>query len=142
MIFHDYKIFFPAKYIHRSREDGGPLHSDTASDTTRLWTPTKTTFRFFHHKNAKYVWNSELGTYARLCSFDRGHKLTEFSTDSAERLSDDRQSALRLLYGPNTIDVEVKSYIKLLFQEVLNPFYIFQVQIHKPYLCRLVQKAM
>jgi hypothetical protein len=33
----------------------------------------------------------------------------------------------RLLYGPNTIDVEVKSYFRLLFQEVLNPFYIFQI---------------
>ncbi len=101
-------IFFLAKYIHRSRHDGAPLNNDTASDTTRLWTPTKTTFRFFHHKNAKYVWNSELGTFARLSSFDRGHKLTEFSTDLAERLSDDRQLALRLLYGPNTIDVEVR----------------------------------
>jgi hypothetical protein len=37
--------------------------------------------------------------------------------------------ALQLLYGPNVINVEVKSYVRLLFQEVLNPFYIFQVAI-------------
>ncbi|CAG0885909.1 unnamed protein product [Cyprideis torosa] len=31
------------------------------------------------------------------------------------------------VYGPNTIDVEIKSYFSLLISECLNPFYIFQV---------------
>ncbi|KAJ7306345.1 hypothetical protein JRQ81_009687 [Phrynocephalus forsythii] len=33
----------------------------------------------------------------------------------------------RKLYGPNLIDVPVKSYIQLLRDEILNPFYIFQI---------------
>uniref|UniRef100_A0A673BBF9 ATPase cation transporting 13A2 n=1 Tax=Sphaeramia orbicularis TaxID=375764 RepID=A0A673BBF9_9TELE len=33
----------------------------------------------------------------------------------------------RRIYGPNLIDVPVKSYMRLLFEEVLNPFYVFQV---------------
>lgn len=33
----------------------------------------------------------------------------------------------QMLYGPNNIDVEVKSYFKLLFEEVLNAFYVFQI---------------
>ena len=31
------------------------------------------------------------------------------------------------LYGDNIIEIQVKSYMKLLVQEILNPFYIFQV---------------
>uniref|UniRef100_A0A8C8RTU3 ATPase cation transporting 13A2 n=1 Tax=Pelusios castaneus TaxID=367368 RepID=A0A8C8RTU3_9SAUR len=34
---------------------------------------------------------------------------------------------LRKIYGPNLIDVPVKSYLQLLVDEVLNPFYIFQI---------------
>ncbi|KFZ61370.1 putative cation-transporting ATPase 13A2, partial [Podiceps cristatus] len=33
----------------------------------------------------------------------------------------------RKIYGQNLIEVPVKSYVKLLVEEVLNPFYIFQV---------------
>ncbi|PKU28092.1 hypothetical protein llap_21604 [Limosa lapponica baueri] len=35
--------------------------------------------------------------------------------------------AARKIYGPNLIEVPVKSYARLLVEEVLNPFYIFQV---------------
>jgi magnesium-transporting ATPase (P-type) len=31
------------------------------------------------------------------------------------------------LYGYNTIAVDVKSYWRLLFDEVLNPFYLFEI---------------
>ena len=33
----------------------------------------------------------------------------------------------QVLHGPNSIDVEVKPYVQILFEEVLNPFYIFQI---------------
>uniref|UniRef100_A0A8C2Z5P3 ATPase cation transporting 13A2 n=1 Tax=Cyclopterus lumpus TaxID=8103 RepID=A0A8C2Z5P3_CYCLU len=39
----------------------------------------------------------------------------------------DVTSFRRRMYGPNLIDVPVKPYVKLLFEEVLNPFYVFQV---------------
>uniref|UniRef100_A0A663NEC9 Polyamine-transporting ATPase 13A2 n=1 Tax=Athene cunicularia TaxID=194338 RepID=A0A663NEC9_ATHCN len=38
-----------------------------------------------------------------------------------------QQTSLRKIYGPNLIEVPVKSYARLLVEEVLNPFYIFQV---------------
>ena len=33
----------------------------------------------------------------------------------------------RNLFGENSIEIEVKSYLKLFIEEVLNPFYIFQI---------------
>uniref|UniRef100_A0A8C0EQB6 Polyamine-transporting ATPase 13A2 n=1 Tax=Bubo bubo TaxID=30461 RepID=A0A8C0EQB6_BUBBB len=38
-----------------------------------------------------------------------------------------QQTPPQKIYGPNLIEVPVKSYARLLVEEVLNPFYIFQV---------------
>ncbi len=59
------------KYVHRSDPSGNPLLVDSANDTTRLWTPSQNTFRFFFHKNAKYVWNSQEETFTRLHGYDK-----------------------------------------------------------------------
>ena len=120
-------LLSPAAYILRSGVDGQPLSNEDADDRTRLWTPAKTTFRFFVHRNIKYVFHARAETFARLHGYDRGEKLHRFRAELAAGLSESLQSSLRLLYGPNTIDVDVKSYVRLLFQEVLNPFYIFQI---------------
>ena len=50
-----------------------------------------------------------------------------FSSKFSYGLNDEAQTARKLLYGQNSIDVEVKSYLRLLFEEVLNAFYIFQI---------------
>ncbi|NXC91647.1 AT132 ATPase, partial [Cercotrichas coryphoeus] len=42
-------------------------------------------------------------------------------------LHQQEHSARRKIYGPNLIEVPVKSYARLLVEEVLNPFYMFQV---------------
>ena len=42
-------------------------------------------------------------------------------------LTREMQSMRQVIYGPNSIDVEVKPYLQLLFEEVLNAFYIFQI---------------
>ncbi|KAL2296690.1 hypothetical protein Nmel_016026, partial [Mimus melanotis] len=42
-------------------------------------------------------------------------------------LHQQEHSTRRKIYGPNLIEVPVKSYARLLVEEVLNPFYMFQV---------------
>uniref|UniRef100_A0AAY4EH67 Cation-transporting ATPase n=1 Tax=Denticeps clupeoides TaxID=299321 RepID=A0AAY4EH67_9TELE len=42
-------------------------------------------------------------------------------------LSREEQARRKKIFGQNLIDVPVKSYLQLLFEEVLNPFYFFQV---------------
>lgn len=42
-------------------------------------------------------------------------------------LSKEEQYYRRLIYGPNRISIPLKSVLTLLFLEVLNPFYCFQV---------------
>ena len=44
-------------------------------------------------------------------------------------------SARQQLYGPNTVTVEVPSYFTLLLEEVLHPFYMFQLCSITLWLC-------
>ncbi|XP_078614981.1 polyamine-transporting ATPase 13A3-like isoform X1 [Branchiostoma floridae x Branchiostoma japonicum] len=95
-------------------------------DTRSNCQPERQNLRYFIHHCLKYVWNAEKQTFEKLRSLGSGMPCSLFytlrhglsSTDHANRQS---------LYGDNVITVEVKPYIKLLFYEVLNPFYIFQL---------------
>ncbi|MBN3290527.1 AT134 ATPase, partial [Polypterus senegalus] len=39
----------------------------------------------------------------------------------------DRMESMRLIVGPNSIEIQISPIWKLLFKEILNPFYVFQV---------------
>ncbi|XP_021950610.1 probable cation-transporting ATPase 13A3 isoform X2 [Folsomia candida] len=80
--------------------------------------------RLFTCKKLRYLWDEQYGAFCKLPGFDcaNTHQLHESSG-----LSIFQQCQRRLIYGNNEIKVEVKSIVKLLFLEVLNPFYVFQI---------------
>ena len=87
-------------------------------DTSRLITSTKLSVRYFVYRHARYIWNSREGSYVRLYGLDKGHSITKFTTDYIYGLTRQEQMAKQTLYGTNSVDVEVKSYITLFVQEV------------------------
>ena len=58
---------------------------------------------------------------------DKNTPLHLFSSEFSQGLTSEKQSMKQVLHGPNSIEVEVKPYVKLLFEEVLNAFYVFQI---------------
>ena len=52
-----------------------------------------------------------------------------------EGIPSTKVSARQQLYGPNTVTVEVPSYLTLLLEEVLHPFYMFQLCSVTLWLC-------
>ncbi|EDQ89259.1 uncharacterized protein MONBRDRAFT_25515 [Monosiga brevicollis MX1] len=82
----------------------------------------------FHHRHVRYVWCAENEQFERVCGLDVA---TPTSKLLAYAHNQEQQSSTRpsLIYrhGANTVDVEVKSYMTLLFEEILSPFYIFQI---------------
>ena len=58
---------------------------------------------------------------------DKNTPLHLFSSEFSQGLTTEKQLMKQVLHGPNSIEVEVKPYIKLLFEEVLNAFYVFQI---------------
>uniref|UniRef100_A0A674KEN4 ATPase cation transporting 13A2 n=1 Tax=Terrapene triunguis TaxID=2587831 RepID=A0A674KEN4_9SAUR len=101
----------------------GVLDEDDSRDTVRLHRKEEVTsslllpknvVRYYLFEGSRYVWIERRQAY---CKVRYGiHPLVWKNF-----------SFLRKVYGPNLIDVPVKSYLRLLVDEVLNPFYIFQV---------------
>jgi len=82
--------------------------------------------RYFDNKKIRYVWYENEGNFIRLQGFDKNVTFDELQR-MTNGLSRAEQESRQKLYGDNAIHVEVLPYTKILFQEVLGPFYIFQV---------------
>ena len=81
-------------------------------------------FRYFVFRHARYVINE--GLTQKQTGYDVGYtceQIYQIAANGTLPSSDDRAKQ----YGPNLIDVPVKSYLQLFIEEVLNPFYIFQL---------------
>ncbi|XP_071480612.1 polyamine-transporting ATPase 13A3-like [Diadema antillarum] len=84
-------------------------------------------FLYFRFQKVKYIWDPKEETFFKLRGLDRYttaddlYRRAHLGLDSKER--SERQS----VYGINKIKINVKSIPLLLIQEVLNPFYIFQI---------------
>ena len=77
---------------------------------------------YFDHRASVHPWPNWTGVlHADEIAFVFGEPL-----DPEKGYTAEEQALRQQLYGLNSIDVEVQSYGKLLVEEVLNPFYIFQ----------------
>lgn len=83
------------------------------------------TARIFNCKQLRYAWNSQTQTFDKIQGLDVDVLNTYFHQQKG--LNAQEQIARRLVYGPNEITVPYKDVKTLLFLEVLNPFYVFQI---------------
>ncbi|NWY49052.1 AT132 ATPase, partial [Sylvia atricapilla] len=86
----------------------------------------KNTLRYYLFQGMRYVWLERQQAFCRVSVLDEGWTCAELHLCRAG-LDQQEHGARRKIYGPNLIEVPVKSYARLLVEEVLNPFYIFQV---------------
>lgn len=91
------------------------LHSRTAVESIRI----------FKCKQLRYVWDEHAKAFNKLRGLDSD--VPSIVLHQNEGLTEAEQYARRLVYGPNTIYIPLKSVMTLLFLEALNPFYVFQV---------------
>uniref|UniRef100_A0A452GX96 Uncharacterized protein n=1 Tax=Gopherus agassizii TaxID=38772 RepID=A0A452GX96_9SAUR len=103
----------------------GVLDNDDSRDTVRLHRKEeKNIVRYYLFEGSRYVWIERRQAFCKV-----RYGIHPLGWKNFSLLCSDCSSAfsLRKVYGPNLIDVPVKSYLRLLVDEVLNPFYIFQV---------------
>uniref|UniRef100_H2SUA1 ATPase cation transporting 13A2 n=1 Tax=Takifugu rubripes TaxID=31033 RepID=H2SUA1_TAKRU len=86
----------------------------------------KTLLRYYLFEGIRYVWLSKRGTFCRVSVLSEDWTCKDLY-GFQKGLSHLEQKFRKCIYGPNLIDVPVKSCASLLFEEVLNPFYIFQL---------------
>lgn len=82
--------------------------------------------RYFENKKIRYVWYDDDNNFIKLRGFDKNMTFNGLQKMTGG-LSKEDQARRRRLFGENAINIEVLPYMKILFQEVLGPFYIFQV---------------
>lgn len=80
---------------------------------------------YFDNKKVRYIWDSTLKIFVKLRGLDKNVPCSFFHHQTGLSALD--QVYRRILYDDNNIVVHVQSIIHILFQEVLEPFYIFQV---------------
>lgn len=76
-------------------------------------------------KQLRYVWDAQSQSFVKLTGLDVDIPSKYFH--HVQGLSSHEQFARRLVYGLNEITVPYKGVVTLLFLEVLNPFYVFQI---------------
>ncbi|CAH1775580.1 unnamed protein product [Owenia fusiformis] len=117
-----------SQYVYSG--DSGDLESsdDELNDTTALTRNNRTTksIRYFDHKCVRYIWDPCKNEFAPLPGLDRDVKCLDFHNEY-KGMSSRVQNQLRKVYDKNSIDIEVKPIFKLFIEEVMNPFYIFQI---------------
>lgn len=105
---------------------GGEMEANETRDTVRLHNKEKLLLRYYVFEGLRYVWMAKKGAFCRVGILNEDWTCADLYR-FIEGLSSLEQSARRKVYGTNLIDVPVKSYLQLLVEEVLNPFYLFQV---------------
>lgn len=120
------------KVLTEEMEEGswemlGESDDNESRDTVQLYQEgQKTVLRYYLFEGLRYVWQDRRGSFVRVSILNEDWTCKDLH-DFKKGLSPQEQIFRRRVYGSNLIDVPVKSCIQLLFEEVLNPFYIFQL---------------
>uniref|UniRef100_UPI0037E924A7 polyamine-transporting ATPase 13A2 isoform X1 n=2 Tax=Semicossyphus pulcher TaxID=241346 RepID=UPI0037E924A7 len=104
----------------------GDLEETEWKDTVQLYKEEKTLLRYYLFEGLRYIWLDRKGAFCRVSVLNEDWTCKDLY-GFQKGLSHLEQSFRRCMFGPNLIDVPVKPYMKLLFEEVLNPFYVFQL---------------
>ncbi|KAF1519888.1 Cation-transporting ATPase 13A2, partial [Eudyptes sclateri] len=99
---------------------------EESRDTIRLHEKEENILRYYLFEGMRYIWIERRQAYCKVSTLDEGWTCADLHLSQAGLDQQDHDTR-RKIYGPNLIEVPVKSYARLLVEEVLNPFYIFQV---------------
>ncbi|XP_077564177.1 polyamine-transporting ATPase 13A3-like [Haemaphysalis longicornis] len=80
---------------------------------------------YFENKKIRYIWDSDIKTFTRLRGLDGNVPCSYFHRQKG--ISQEEQLVRRVLFGDNNISVQVQSVFRIFFQEVLEPFIVFQL---------------
>ncbi|KAM7083750.1 polyamine-transporting ATPase 13A2 isoform 1-T1 [Ciconia maguari] len=105
----------------------GVSDEEESRDTIQLHEKEeKNVLRYYLFEGMRYIWIERRQAYCKVSVLDEGWTCADLHLCQAG-LNQQDHNTRRKIYGLNLIEVPVKSYARLLVEEVLNPFYIFQV---------------
>ncbi|CAK6440663.1 unnamed protein product [Pipistrellus nathusii] len=115
----------------RSQAAVGAVPEEAWRDTARLHgseealSGQQRLLRYYLFRGQRYVWIETQQAFCHVSLLDHGRTCDHIHR-SRSGLGLQDQTARKAIYGPNVISVPVKSYLQLLVDEALNPYYGFQ----------------
>uniref|UniRef100_A0A8C5XNS7 Polyamine-transporting ATPase 13A2 n=1 Tax=Microcebus murinus TaxID=30608 RepID=A0A8C5XNS7_MICMU len=111
----------------RSQVAVGAVPDGTWKDTTQLQgqEEAKRVLRYYLLQGQRYIWIETQQAFHQVSLLDHGRTCDDIH-GSHSGLSLQEQTVRKAVYGPNVISIPVKSYLQLLVDEALNPYYGFQ----------------
>ncbi|XP_073482483.1 probable cation-transporting ATPase 13A5 isoform X3 [Aquarana catesbeiana] len=97
---------------------------DTSQENSKLH---EQKVRCIRVQKTRYVWNTLEARFQKAGVLEENLSCSDIHKKYGMGLSSEEQNARQQFCGPNTIEVEIVPIWKLLFKEVLNPFYCFEV---------------
>ncbi|NP_001366550.1 polyamine-transporting ATPase 13A2 isoform 5 [Mus musculus] len=110
----------------RSQAAVGVTPEGTWQDTSELHRQEEAqVLRYYVLQGQRYVWMETQQAFCQVSLLDHGRTCDDVHCSSSG-LSLQDQATRKTIYGPNVISIPVKSYLQLLADEALNPYYGFQ----------------
>ncbi|XP_059547084.1 polyamine-transporting ATPase 13A2 isoform X3 [Myotis daubentonii] len=115
----------------RSQAAVGAVPEEAWKDTAQLHRSEEVVsgqqrlLRFYLFRGQRYVWIETQQAFCHVSLLDHGRTCDDIHR-SRSGLGLQDQTVRKAIYGPNVIGVPVKSYLQLLVDEALNPYYGFQ----------------
>ncbi|KAM4771313.1 putative cation-transporting ATPase 13A4 [Rhinophrynus dorsalis] len=83
--------------------------------------------RYIQVQKIRYIWDNCEKQFTKAGVLEDHHTCVSIHSKFGSGFTRGEESIRRLICGPNIIDVGIVPIWKLLFKEVLNPFYVFQL---------------
>ncbi|XP_063297779.1 probable cation-transporting ATPase 13A4 [Pelobates fuscus] len=104
-----------------------PIPGDSHSIINQAIIPSLLKIKCIWVQKIKYIWLNTDKRFQKAGYLEDDYSCSEMHSRFSSGLSREEQELRRRVCGPNAIEVEVTPIWKLLFKEVLNPFYVFQI---------------
>ncbi|XP_035400635.1 probable cation-transporting ATPase 13A5 [Cygnus atratus] len=103
-----------------------PLVADKDSVINRAVKKPQLKVRCIQVQKIRYIWDFSVKQFKRVGSLEDSNTCHSIHHKFGAGLTREDQKIRQLVCGPNAIEVEIRPIWKLLFKEILNPFYVFQ----------------
>ncbi|NWQ98581.1 AT135 ATPase, partial [Burhinus bistriatus] len=105
---------------------GGPLVTDKESVINRAIMKPQLKMRCIQVQKIRYIWDFSVKEFKKVGSLEDSNTCHSIHHKFGAGLTREERKIRQLVCGPNVIEVEIRPVWKLLFKEILNPFYVFQ----------------
>ncbi|KAK4819376.1 hypothetical protein QYF61_001655 [Mycteria americana] len=103
-----------------------PLVADKDSVINRAVMKPQLKMRCIQVQKIRYIWDFSVKEFKKVGSLEDSNTCHSIHHKFGAGLTREEQKIRQLVCGPNAIEVEIRPIWKLLFKEILNPFYVFQ----------------